>query len=127
MLVPNFRIPKCLHHDCGYCKFGERCRKRHFKNICVKPKCDKNCEGRHPNHCKFESKCRFLKKGISDFKHVTLAYEDEESKALKSKLDGLETENKTLKAKVEQMEEELAKEKANAETAKESKEELESQ
>ena len=28
---PNFRIPKCLHHDCGYCKFGEKCRKRHLK------------------------------------------------------------------------------------------------
>ena len=110
----NFRIPKCLHNDCGYCKFGDKCRKRHFKDICNKEKCDKNCEGRHPKHCKFESKCRFFKKGICAFKHVTLAIGDGENKALKLKLKHLEMENERLTAKVIQMEVILEKEMANA-------------
>ena len=135
MKSPNFRIPKCLHNDCGYCKFGEKCRKRHYKNICVKPNCNRNCEGRHPKQCKFESKCRFLKKGICAFKHVALAFDDEEKNALKSRLTHLETENKTLKAKLLQLEEDLHREKANTKLAtdalvlksKESEEELKSQ
>ena len=67
-----FRTPKCPYNDSGFCKFGEECRKKHFKDICLKPKCSKNCEGRHPKTCKFESKCNLFKKNVCAFKHVTL-------------------------------------------------------
>ena len=98
-----------MYNDNGYCKFGQECQKKHFKVICTKPKCDKKCEGRHPRLCRFEENCKFLKKGVCAFKHVTLANDDHEINALKSKMKILETENRNLKEKVKLLEEGIEK------------------
>ena len=89
-----------MHNDAGYCKFGEKCRKRHYNVICSLTNCDKMCEGRHPKYCKFYEKCKFFKKNICAFKHVTLANDDEGNKALKVKLNHLEMENQSLKENI---------------------------
>ena len=113
------KTAKCWYNDNGFCKFDEECRKRHFKTICVIKYCDRKCEGRHPRLCQFEERCRFLKKGICAFKHVTRANDDEEINALKTKMELLETENKNLKNKFKVLENNIAKEKINNQELKE--------
>jgi hypothetical protein len=87
-----FRIPKCKHNDSGYCKYGEECRKRHFKTLCSTANCDRNCQGRHPRECRNGGNCKFFSKNICAYKHVTLADDCDEVKALKIKLKTLENE-----------------------------------
>ena len=83
--------------DTGYCKFGDECQKRHFYTLCLITECDKNCEARHLRPCKLKTKCKFFKKDIYAFNHATLAVEDEETKALKIKLENLEKANNDLR------------------------------
>ena len=46
----------CKHFKFGYCKFGEKCRKRHLKETCQTNDCNsKICNKRHPKICKFFS------------------------------------------------------------------------
>ena len=46
----------CKHFKFGYCKFGEKCQKRHLKETCQTSDCNsKNCNKRHPKICKFFS------------------------------------------------------------------------
>ena len=62
----------CTNYKFGFCKYAERCRKRHVEAKCQNSECDGNkCERRHPHSCKFflEFKrckfgeyCRFLHK-----------------------------------------------------------------
>jgi NurA-like 5'-3' nuclease len=96
---------KCWYNDTGYCKFGEECQKRHFHTICMKTQCDNKCEARHPRLCKFKTKCKFFKKGVCAFKHATLAVDDEETYALKIKMEILKKENKDLRKTVKVLEE----------------------
>ena len=53
----------CLFNKYGYCKHGDRCRKRHVNEICEKSSCDMStCNSRHPNICKFYrdlGRCKF--------------------------------------------------------------------
>ena len=106
-----FRKPqKCWYNDNGFCKYGQECKKIHLKSICFRRNCERKCEGRHPRLCRFEEKCRFLKEGICAFKHVTHANDDQEIKALKTKMEHLETENKNLKNKVKDLEYYIEKE-----------------
>ena len=94
---------KCVFNDTGYCKFGQKCRRKHYKILCSRLKCDRKCEGRHPRVCKFGDECDFLRKNICAYKHVTLASEDDECKALKSRLKQVEEENKILKEKIKEL------------------------
>ena len=44
----------CSFNKYGFCKYEERCRKHHEKNICENAKCVvKECALRHPKNCKF--------------------------------------------------------------------------
>ena len=46
----------CKHFKFGYCKFGEKCLKRHLKETCQTNDCNsKSCNKRHPKICKFFS------------------------------------------------------------------------
>ena len=55
----------CQYFQCGYCKFGDKCRKHHVKEICNTDGClDKSCTKRHPKLCKFfliQQSCKFGK------------------------------------------------------------------
>ena len=48
---------------------------------------------------------KFFKKGICAFKHATLAVDDEETKALKIKLENLEKANNDLRMTIKKLEE----------------------
>ena len=104
------KIPKCWYNDNGYCKFGQECKKIHFRIICAIKSCDRKCKGRHPRLCQFEEKCKFFKKGICAFKHINPVSDNQQSNALKTKMGLLETENKNLKDKVKELEEGVSKE-----------------
>ena len=46
----------CKHFKFGFCKFGEKCKKQHLKEICQTEDCNlKTCNKRHPKICKFFS------------------------------------------------------------------------
>ena len=53
----------CRHNKFGFCKFGERCHKRHVDKCCENSECDvKLCENRLPRICKYFSiykRCKY--------------------------------------------------------------------
>ena len=60
---------KCFFNDCGFCKFGDKCRFKHSEQVCRKRTCQNNsCPRRHPKrcrnfflkkYCKFGRQCKF--------------------------------------------------------------------
>ena len=107
---------KCKYHNSGYCKFGDHCRKRHYKQICQKFNCRNDCQARHPVLCKYGQNCKFSKKGICAYKHTTAINnlenkykvfrsqnkdiknsEQKEEKALFEEINKLKSEIKDLK------------------------------
>ena len=114
MMTEGFRHTatlKCKYNDSGYCKFGSQCRKQHYSRICSKSNCERNCKARHPKFCKHEQNCKFLKRGICAYKHVTLANDDEKLKTLESELIVLRNKNGDLINRLQEMETLLIKEK----------------
>ena len=83
----------CKYNKYGYCKFGNRCFRRHENRFCEKEECEvKSCSLRHPrkcrffmeyNYCKFGSFCRFRHEVFADAESV------KEIKQLKSDLEKL--------------------------------------
>ena len=70
---------KCDHFDRGYCKHGKNCFNFHpdRDQICLDTNCpNSDCNLRHPNPCKYGSRCYFWKKNECLFSHVTLACGD---------------------------------------------------
>ena len=60
----------CRYFDNGYCRFEEKCKFLHPKEICNQQKCRNNrCDKRHPKPCRFfvKNKCKFGAK--CKFKH----------------------------------------------------------
>ena len=95
------------YEDIGYCKFGDKCRKQHFKTVCSNPECDKSCKSRHPRICKFKEKCKFFAKKICAYKHVTLACDDSELNALKKQVETLKLENEAKLSTIVKLDEEI--------------------
>ena len=100
------KITKCLFHNRGYCKYGESCRKQHFKQVCEQKSCNKDCKKRHPKPCKWGIKCKFQKNNICAFSHTTTIQKDsrielfeKEVKALKDEIKALKSQNKILEEK----------------------------
>ena len=74
----------CRYYNRGHCKYRDRCKYVHSKQICQgylnSGKCDsKSCVDRHPKVCKFwtKSKSGCIIKTSCDFLHETLAKEDQ--------------------------------------------------
>ena len=112
---------KCLFNDVSFCKYRDRCRKKHYTEKCRQETCDETCTKRHPNACKHEENCKFYKKNICAYDHDNLAkratkvsdkkpkteFEDKviamenkfmlEVKELKSLCDLLRSENEEIK------------------------------
>ena len=65
--------PVCKHFQTGYCKFAEKCKRRHEKEICQATHCSsKTCRKRHPKPCKFFTLNQFCKFGnLCCYKHIT--------------------------------------------------------
>ena len=64
---------KCLFNDVGFCKYRDRCRKKHYTEKCRQEKCDETCTQRHPKACKHEENCKFYTKNICAYDHDNLA------------------------------------------------------
>ena len=117
--IKHTTIPKCKFNDSGYCKFGNRCRKRHFIKICTIFKCKtSNCKARHPKLCKHEENCKFFKHGICAYRHETLDKHDDKFKALESEIKILKNENTVLKHKITEVEKSFIEELSSTEKLK---------
>ena len=86
----------CKFNKFGYCKFGNKCYKKHENKECEKKNCDvKSCPLRHPRKCRFFEEYSYCKFGtFCRFNHKL--FNDEESvqqiEKLKTDLQRLETE-----------------------------------
>ena len=77
--VKNKRTTKFRYFNTGYCKYCDKCRFIHPKNICTEylntNKCEKKeCADRHPKKCKWEETaggCR--RKSECNYLHATIA------------------------------------------------------
>ena len=76
-------VKKCRYFNRGHCRYREKCRFNHPKDICKKyidcGKCElKNCSDRHTKACKFWSKSNMgcKRNDLCDFLHETLASDD---------------------------------------------------
>ena len=98
------KIPRCKFHNSGFCKFREQCRKRHFSSVCQVPNCNQDCQARHPRLYKLEINCKFWKKGICAYKHITPTNDN--------KLEDLEKELKSLKNEIKDLTEQINSEKS---------------
>ena len=82
--VTNGKRKRCRYYNKGHCKYKEKCRFYHPKNVCKAyldcGKCEqKDCSERHPKVCKFWSQ---NKNGCGrnldcDFLHVTIVQNDQ--------------------------------------------------
>ena len=68
----NFRNSKCQYNDIDYCKFEDKCRTEHARNVCVKKNCNKDCNFRHPIPCKYDNRCKFHVNNVCAFSHAKL-------------------------------------------------------
>ena len=108
----------CRYFKFGHCKYSERCRFMHIKQICEKENCEiQSCNLRHPRICKFYrdyNRCKFSE--WCSFKHI----ENENTVAtIKEILEKLESLQKTitekdkliinLARKIEDIEEQISK------------------
>ena len=86
----------CQHYYRGYCYQKDDCDERHHDKVCEDPPCDEqSCEKRHPNPCNFGFRCKFKKKTICLYSHVTFVGEhDNKTEDLKKRLCIVEKENK---------------------------------
>ena len=106
---------KCTYYDRGYCQYKEACKNKHPDKVCNDKNCSQDqehCDKRHPIPCKFGFRCKFNKKEICLYSHVTLACDDDDRnsalmKKFDKKLDIFEKKVKELESKLKQKDSEL--------------------
>ena len=114
----NKNLFQCYHNNRGYCSFRTKCRYQHYKQVCPKTVCrDHECKKRYPVLCKFREHCKFHRKGICAFKHITndknekaksensnseeaVAKLLEQNEELVREIEDLKDRNKTLEAEL---------------------------
>ena len=91
----------CKYFQCGFCKFGETCKKQHVKEICSIKYCtNKSCTKRHPTVCKFFSIQKTCKFGDHcAYKHDAISNKSEIDE-LHVKVIHLEASNELMLAKL---------------------------
>ena len=116
----NRNLFQCYHNNRGYCRFRDKCRFQHFKQICPQSICrDQECKYRHPRTCKFRECCKFQEMDICAFKHVPLVKQDITENVIKTHNEDIEKmkcEILVLKNNVQSKENELAKLSAKQDT-----------
>ena len=113
------QVTLCQHNQTGFCKFSDKCQKRHENTVCEYTEyCKKDtCNKRHPKecrnfrnneNCKYKEKCAY--KHVQTEKHTDLN-ELFKQGLLKHEIDIkiLTEEVQTLKQLVQEMALELAK------------------
>ena len=114
----------CSFSKFGYCKFGGKCRKSHYSEVCEIKYCENVnfCEKRHPRmcyylcaygFCKFGSDCQFRHENHQARNHKGIDFkQDEENKDLKKELVELNLKHEGLKIHLDNMMESQSKQEA---------------
>ena len=71
----------CDYFKFGYCKYGERCFKKHVQETCEIINCDvKDCQLRHQKKCSYFQQFKYCKFGAyCQYKHEKqISYSEEE-------------------------------------------------
>ena len=87
----------CFFNKYGFCKYSDKCRKYHEKELCEKSNCEiRECSFRHPRICKFFRDWGFCKFGewcmFSHKNNKNNAVKNDEVKKLERKLKDIELE-----------------------------------
>ena len=89
----------CHYSKYGYCKFQDRCRKRHFNEVCENEDCEVwMCDKRHPKVCRYYSIYGHFKFQPCAYKHVRPT-----DRRLSSTLDTLENSLEQSRAEVDEL------------------------
>lgn len=103
-LAQSDASPVCKHFQTGFCKFAERCKRRHVKEICQTTHCSsKTCRKRHPKLCKFFSLNHFCKFGdLCCYKHHIAESQNTPHllTVLQTKVDEMEHMIKSLQSEI---------------------------
>ena len=88
----------CRHNKFGYCKYGNRCFRKHENDICENVQCNgKECSLRHPRNCKYFFEFQYCKFGdYCKFSHVTPIM-----KETSKEIDDLKEKLKLLKSEID--------------------------
>ena len=99
----------CKYFQCGFCKFGESCRKQHIKETCLTQSCTlTSCTKRHPKVCKYflvQKICRFGEK--CSYKHIDNSNQNDILE-LREKIVILENAVQFLTAQISELTEEVS-------------------
>ena len=98
----------CKYFQCGYCKFGDKCRKHHVKEICPTQSCfNKLCTKRHPKLCNFfrvQQSCKFSDQ--CSYRHDTTIKKNDTPELI-DKIVFLEGNMEIMKEKINDLTEEV--------------------
>ena len=98
----------CKHFQIGFCKFGNRCRKHHIKEICQNENCkSKLCNMRHPKPCKYfkvHQSCKFGE--LCCYSH-SIPTKQNDIAILVAKVDQMESTIKSMSEQIKLLEEEV--------------------
>ena len=91
----------CKHNKYGYCKFQEKCRFQHVKQICPRKDCEiEKCSLRHPRECRYYreySRCKF---GSFCFYHHKDGDKVSENREIENKLNVSDEKQNELEHKL---------------------------
>ena len=103
-LAQSDASPVCKHFQTGFCKFADKCKRRHEKEICQITHCSsKTCRKRHPKLCKFFSLNHFCKFGdLCCYKHLIAESQSTPHllTVLQAKVDEMEKMIKSLQSEI---------------------------
>ena len=103
-LAQSDASPVCKHFQTGFCKFADKCKRRHEKEICQITHCSsKTCRKRHPKLCKFFSLNHFCKFGdLCCYKHLIAESQSTPHllTVLQTKVDEMEKMIKSLQSEI---------------------------
>ena len=91
---------RCKFYNCGFCKFGDKCRFAHFPTMCIKTNCkNKTCRNRHPKYCRYMEECR--RRTTCLYRHGQVNNNPDHSKVLEDKNEALRTQVNEMKEKMD--------------------------
>jgi hypothetical protein len=61
--------PSKCQFNVGFCKYKEKCYKKHYAEKCMDLNCDNRCFKRHPKQCKRGQNCKFFKQKTCAYDH----------------------------------------------------------
>ena len=106
----------CNFSKFGFCKFGNKCRRKHFNAICEHYFCEnvKTCEKRNPRNCYFFFANGYCKFGVDcqfnhgkKSSHVTPANNEqkmiEKNEALEKEIKEISEKNEQLKVQIDEL------------------------